>query len=165
MGQLIDALLQLSRITRTERESSTFNLSSVANSVAANLQQDNPDRDIEFRIEPGLIATGDPRLVRIALENLFGNSVKFTSRCPAALIEFGWEPATQAYFIRDNGAGFDMAYADRLFSAFHRLHGDKDFKGSGIGLATVSRIVHRHHGKIWATSEVDHGATFFFSLK
>ena len=165
MGQLIDALLQLSRITRAELDSSEFDLSEVANSVAANLRQESPDRDLEFRVEPGLTATGDPRLIRIALENLFGNSVKFTSRRSSALIEFGWDPAQQAYFVRDDGAGFDMAYADRLFSAFHRLHGDKDFKGSGIGLATTSRIVHRHHGKIWAHSQVDHGATFFFSLK
>jgi signal transduction histidine kinase len=165
MGQLIDALLQLSRITRAELDSSDFDLSALANSVAANLLQENSERTIEFHIEPGLVATGDPRLVRIALENLFGNSVKFTSRLPAALIEFGWDSAQQAFFVRDNGAGFDMTYADRLFSAFHRLHGDKDFKGSGIGLATVSRIVHRHHGKIWAISQVEHGATFFFSLE
>ena len=165
MGQLIDALLQLSRITRAELDSSDFDLSAVANSVASTLLQDNPDRAIEFRIQPGLHATGDPHLIRIALENLFGNSAKFTSKLPAALIEFGWDPAQQAYYVRDNGAGFDMTYADRLFSAFHRLHGDKDFKGSGIGLATVSRIIHRHHGKIWAFSRVDDGATFFFSLK
>ena len=165
MGQLIDALLQLSRITRAELESSDFDLSALANSVAGNLLQENPGRTIEFRIEPGLVATGDPRLVRIALENLFGNSVKFTSRLATALVEFGWDSAKLAFFVRDNGAGFDMTYADRLFSAFHRLHGDKDFKGSGIGLATVSRIVHRHHGKIWAISQVDHGATFFFSLE
>jgi signal transduction histidine kinase len=165
MGQLIDALLQLSRITRAELDSSQFDLSTLANSVAEILQQENPDRAIEFRIESGISATGDPRLIRIALENLFGNSVKFTSRRSEALIEFGWDPNQRAYFVRDNGAGFDMTYADRLFSAFHRLHGDKDFKGSGIGLATVSRIVHRHHGKIWAISQVDNGATFFFSLE
>ncbi|WP_109488902.1 sensor histidine kinase [Occallatibacter savannae] len=165
MGQLIDALLQLSRITRAEVETSEFDLSALADSVASTLVQENPGRQIDFRIEPGLTATGDPRLIRVALENLFGNSVKFTSRLPSALIEFGRDPAQNAYFVRDNGAGFDMAYADRLFSAFHRLHGDKDFKGSGIGLATVSRIIHRHHGKIWAYSEVDRGATFFFSLE
>ena len=165
MGQLIDALLQLSRITRAELESAEIDVSALANSVAENLIQENPGRVIEFNIEPALTATGDARLVRIALENLFGNSVKFTSRRPSAHIEFGWDPEQKAYFVRDNGAGFDMAYANRLFSAFHRLHGDKDFKGSGIGLATVSRIVHRHRGKIWATSEVDNGATFFFSLE
>lgn len=165
MGQLIDALLQLSRITRAEVESTEFDLSSLADSVASTLVQENPNRHIEFRIEPGLTATGDPRLIRVALENLFGNSVKFTSRVPSAFIEFGRDPDQNAYFVRDNGAGFDMAYADRLFSAFHRLHGDKDFKGSGIGLATVSRIIHRHHGKIWALSEVNNGATFFFSLE
>jgi signal transduction histidine kinase len=165
MGQLIDALLQLSRITRAELESSEFDLSALAQSVADVFLQENPDRNIEFRIEPGLIATGDARLVRIALENLFGNAVKFTGRRAAAEIEFGSDPDQRAYFVRDNGAGFDMAYADRLFSAFHRLHGDKDFKGSGIGLATVSRIIHRHHGKISAVSQVDNGATFTFSLE
>ncbi|MGC2404204.1 MAG: CHASE3 domain-containing protein [Acidobacteriaceae bacterium] len=165
LGQLIDALLQLSRVTRADLETSDFDLSELASSVAGELLQENPNRKIEFRIEPGLSTTGDPRLFRVALENLLGNSVKFTSRRDSALIEFGWDPTQQAYFVRDNGAGFDMAYANRLFSAFHRLHGDKDFKGSGIGLATVSRIVHRHHGKIWANSEVDHGATFYFSLE
>jgi len=165
MGQLIDALLQLSRITRAELERTEFDFSAVANSVASTLVQENPERKIEFRIDAGLEATGDARLLRIALENMFGNSVKFTSREPFAVVEFGWDEVQAAYFVRDNGAGFDMTYAGRLFSAFHRLHGDKDFKGSGIGLATVSRIVHRHHGKIWAYSEVDNGATFFFSLK
>jgi signal transduction histidine kinase len=165
LGMLIDALLQLSRVTRADVETSEFDLSEVANSVSADLLQENRARTIEFRIEPGLSAMGDPRLIRIALENLLGNSVKFTSRRDAALIEFGWDPEQRAYFVRDNGAGFDMTYANRLFSAFHRLHGDKDFKGSGIGLATVSRIVHRHHGRIWANSEVDRGATFYFSLE
>jgi len=110
----------------------------------------------------------DASLLRLVLVNLISNAVKFTGARAEAEIEIGCAPTgsgERAIFIRDNGAGFDMAYADRLFSAFHRLHGDKDFKGSGIGLATVSRIVHRHHGKIWATSEVNNGATFFFSLE
>lgn len=165
MGQLIDALLQLSRITRADIQFTELDISTLAESVAAGLLQEHTDRNIQFQIQPGLSARGDARLLRIALENLFDNSVKFTSRQPSALVEFGWDPAENAYFVRDNGAGFDMTFADRLFSAFHRLHGDKDFKGSGIGLATVSRIVQRHQGKIWARSQVDHGATFFFSLK
>lgn len=164
MGQLIDALLQLSRITRADLERTDFDLTDLAESVAATLRQENPDREIEFRIQPGMTMNGDPRLIRVALENLLGNSVKFTSKLPAALIEFGWDDKAQAWFVRDNGAGFDMEYAGRLFSAFHRLHGDKDFKGSGIGLATVARVIRRHHGRIWAESAVNQGATFWFAL-
>jgi light-regulated signal transduction histidine kinase (bacteriophytochrome) len=164
MGQLIDALLQLSRITRADLERSDFDLTELAESVAAALKQENPDRDIEFRIQSGMKMNGDPKLIRVALENMLGNSVKFTSKLPAALIEFGWDDQAQAWFVRDNGAGFDMEYAGRLFSAFHRLHGDKDFKGSGIGLATVARVIRRHHGSIWAESVVNKGATFWFAL-
>jgi signal transduction histidine kinase len=164
MGQLIDALLQLSRITRTEIGREQFDMSQVAESVAAVLLEENPERNIVFRIEPGLRADGDSRLVRVALENLFGNSVKFSSKRPDSRIDFGWDKEKAAWFVRDNGAGFDMFYADRLFNAFNRLHGDKDFRGSGIGLATVARIVHRHHGTIWADSIVNHGSTFWFTL-
>lgn len=164
MGQLIDALLQLSRITRAEITRESFNISQLAESVAATLIEENRDRDIIFDIEPNLQAEGDPRLVRVALENLLGNAVKFSSKCPNTRIVFGRDKDKNAWFVRDNGAGFDMSYADKLFSAFHRLHGDKDFRGSGIGLATVARIIHRHHGTIWADSVVDHGATFWFTL-
>lgn len=164
MGQLIDALLQLSRITRAEITRENFNISELASSVAAILREENPTRDITFHIEPDLIADGDPELLQVALENLLGNAVKFSSKMPATVIDFGWDPEHSAYFIRDNGAGFDMFYADKLFNAFNRLHGDKDFKGSGIGLATVARVIHRHHGKIWADSVVNHGATFWFTL-
>jgi light-regulated signal transduction histidine kinase (bacteriophytochrome) len=164
MGQLIDALLQLSRITRTEITRERFHMSDVAESVASALKEENPDRDIEFVIEPGLEADGDPRLIRVALENLFGNAVKFSSKKPESRIEFGWNPEKKAYFIRDNGAGFDMLYANKLFNAFNRLHGDKDFRGSGIGLATVARIVQRHHGTLSGEGVVDHGATFWFTL-
>lgn len=165
MGQLIDALLQLSRITRADLERSDFDMTELAESIAAALKQENPERDMEFLIQPGLSANGDPRLIRVALENLLGNAVKFTSKRPDAVIEFGWDEQESAWFVRDNGAGFDMHYADRLFNAFHRLHGDKDFKGSGIGLATVARVIRRHHGTIWAKGEVDKGATFWFTLQ
>lgn len=165
MGQLIDALLQLSRITRAELESEDFDLSALVSSIAASMGQEIADRQIEFRIEPGLRTNGDARLIRVALENLLGNAVKFSSKIASPVIEFGWDEEQKAYFVRDNGAGFDMEYADKLFNAFHRLHGDKDFKGSGIGLATVARVIRRHHGRIWAHGVVNHGATFWFTLQ
>jgi light-regulated signal transduction histidine kinase (bacteriophytochrome) len=165
MGQLIDALLQLSRITRAEIIREDFSMSRLAESVASDLQEQSRDRDLSFDIEPGLTGNADPRLTRIALENLLGNAVKFTSKVPQAKVRFGWDTAQSAWYIRDNGAGFDMIYADKLFGAFNRLHGDKDFKGSGIGLATVARVVHGHHGRIWANSAVNQGATFWFTLE
>jgi len=122
------------------------------------------NRDITFNIEPNLQTSGDPKLLRIALENLLGNAVKLSSRMPTTVVDFGWDKEKKAWFVRDNGAGFDMFYADKLFTAFNRLHGDKDFKGSGIGLATVARVIHRHHGDIWADSVINHGATFWFTL-
>ena len=164
MGQLIDALLQLSRITRAEITREPVDLSALAESVVDNLPPESRVGDITFNIQPGLNVEGDPKLLRVALENLLGNAAKFTSKLPHALIEFGWDPQENAWFVRDNGAGFDMNYAHKLFNAFNRLHGDKDFKGSGIGLATVARVVRRHHGRIWAVSVVDHGATFWFTL-
>jgi light-regulated signal transduction histidine kinase (bacteriophytochrome) len=164
MGQLIDALLQLSRITRAEITREHFSMTDLAATVAAVLKEENRDRDIEFTIEPGLEADGDPGLIRVALENLFGNAVKFSSKKPSSRIEFGWSPEKKAYFVRDNGAGFDMYYANKLFNAFNRLHGDKDFRGSGIGLATVARIIHRHHGTLSGEGLVDRGATFWFTL-
>jgi signal transduction histidine kinase len=170
MGSLIDALLQLSRVTRTEVQREQVNLSQLATLVFNELQAATPDRDVLFIAQPGVLVEADPRLVRIALENLIGNAYKFTSRTEGSKVIFGSEPGRDqhaghtVYFIRDNGAGFDMHYVDRLFTAFQRLHGDRDFKGSGIGLATVSRIIRRHHGTIWAESEIGHGATFYFTL-
>lgn len=164
MGQLIDALLQLSRITRTELIREDFDLSGMAESIADDLKEQNRSADLTIHIEPGLRVFADPRLLNIGLENLLGNAVKFSSKRSPALVDFGWDAEQKAWFVRDNGAGFDMHYADKLFSAFNRLHGDKDFKGSGIGLATVARVIHRHHGRIWADSTVDHGATFWFTL-
>jgi light-regulated signal transduction histidine kinase (bacteriophytochrome) len=164
MGQLIDALLQLSRITRAELNREEVDMTAVAKLVAANLEEENAGREIEFKIEDGLTASADPKLLQVALENVMGNAVKFSGKIAVPVVEVGWDTAESAYFVRDNGAGFDMYYADKLFNAFNRLHGDKDFKGSGIGLATVARVVRRHHGRIWADSQVDHGATFWFTL-
>jgi signal transduction histidine kinase len=121
-------------------------------------------RPVHFRIGDGPHAFGDPKLIRVALENLLGNAVKFSSKVAEPVVEFGWDANAEAWFVKDNGAGFDMFYADKLFNAFNRLHGDKDFKGSGIGLATVARVIRRHHGKIWADSTVGRGATFWFTL-
>ena len=164
MGQLIDALLQLSRITRSEITREPVDLSALAESVVNNLPPESRHGDIAFTIQPGLHVEADPKLLRVALENLLGNAAKFTARVPHALVEFGWDPEKNAWSLHDNGAGFDMQYAHKLFNAFNRLHGDKDFKGSGIGLATVARVVRRHHGTIWASSVVDHGTTFWFTL-
>ncbi|WP_158791648.1 CHASE3 domain-containing protein [Granulicella sp. L60] len=164
MGHLIDALLQLSRITRAEITRETFDMSELAESVAAGLAEENPGREITFHLERGLQANGDSKLLRVALENLMGNAVKFSSKKPDIVVEFGWDKEKEAWFVRDYGAGFDMFYAGKLFNAFNRLHGDKDFKGSGIGLATVARVIHRHHGEITADSVVNHGATFWFTL-
>ena len=165
MGQLIDALLQLSRVTRAEIAREPLDLTEIALSTAADLREQNPTSNITFHIQPNLHAAADPKLLRVALENLLGNAVKFSSKRTESIIEFGWDPAQNAWFVRDNGAGFDMYYSSKLFNAFNRLHGDRDFKGSGIGLATVARVILRHHGKIWADSIVDQGATFWFTLK
>ncbi len=168
MGQLIDALLQLSRITRADLTREHVDVSALAEAVVSNLRDETrvetAGREINFHIQPNLEAEADPKLLRVALENLLGNAAKFTSKVPNAIIEFGWDSTQNAWFVRDNGAGFDMHYAHKLFNAFNRLHGDKDFKGSGIGLATVARVVRRHHGTIWADSVINHGATFWFTL-
>ncbi|MGH9587972.1 MAG: sensor histidine kinase [Acidobacteriaceae bacterium] len=164
MGQLIDSLLQLSRITRADLIREHVDVSELANDVARDLRASHPGRNLTFRVEPGLEAEADPRLLRVALENLLGNAVKFTARKPEAIIEVGRSPETGEFFIRDNGAGYDMRYANKLFNAFQRLHGDRDFQGSGIGLATVSRVIHRHLGTIRTEGEVDQGATFWFTV-
>ena len=164
MGQLIDALLRLSRITRAEITRERFGISELAESIAAELVEQNKGGNISISTEPGLTVFADPRLIRVALENLLGNAVKFSAKGPHPEIRFGFDWGQKAWYVRDNGAGFDMTYADRLFGAFNRLHGDKDFTGSGIGLATVARVIERHHGRIWASSAVDQGATFWFTL-
>jgi signal transduction histidine kinase len=164
MGQLIDALLQLSRITRAEINREAVDLSMVAHLVADDLLEANRGSALRFEIEEGMQCDGDLKLVQVALENLMGNAVKFSGKVAEPVVQVGWDKAQSAWFVKDNGAGFDMYYAEKLFHAFHRLHGDKDFKGSGIGLATVARVIGRHHGKIWADSVEGKGATFWFTL-
>ena len=166
MGQLIDDLLNLSRITRSEIRCKTFDLSALAKKIAAELQEAQPERQAEFIIAEKLITYGDPRLLRIALTNLLGNAWKFTGKRPRAKIELGVtkHDGKPVYFVRDNGVGFDMAYVNKLFGAFQRLHSTTEFEGTGIGLATVQRIIHRHGGQIWAEGAVDQGATFYFTI-
>jgi signal transduction histidine kinase len=166
MGQLIDDLLNLSRVVRSEIKAETVDLSALAHAVAAELQKAEPTRQVEFVIGERITATGDRRLLRVALENLLGNAWKFTAKRTSAKIEFSMtgNNGTRAYFIRDNGAGFDMAYINKLFGAFQRLHTTREFTGTGIGLATVQRIIHRHDGRIWAEAKVEQGATFYFTL-
>jgi PAS domain S-box-containing protein len=165
MDLLIDDLLNLSRIGRTELHHQPVDLSALANSIADQLRAEEPKRAVKFSITAGLQTGGDERLLRIALENLLRNAWKFTANQPKARIEFGETPGPQpAFFVRDNGVGFDMAYASRLFGVFQRLHSTAEFPGSGIGLATVQRILNRHGGRAWAESAVNQGATFYFSL-
>lgn len=166
MSVLIDDLLNLSRVARSEMQKERLNLSVVARSVAAELQKGEPDRQVEFVIDENLFANGDLRLLRVAIENLLGNAWKYTARHSRARIEFGrsGHEGRTVYFVRDDGAGFDPQYADRLFGAFQRLHSNSEFPGTGIGLATVQRIICRHGGEIWAEAAVEKGATFFFTL-
>lgn len=166
MGQLIEDLLRLSRITRAEVRRGPVSLSRLARIVAAELQHLHPERAVTCMITEDINAEGDEQLLRIVLENLLGNAWKFTVHQPQARIEFGRAEHERrpVYFVRDNGAGFDMVYSHRLFGAFQRLHSETEFPGSGVGLATVQRIIHRHGGRIWAEGAVNQGATFYFTL-
>ncbi len=166
MAQLIEDLLNLSRLSRTEMYREEVNLSELVSSILSELQRSQPEREASFKIIEGLTADADAQLLRIALENLLGNAWKFTSKQPCTVIEFGVKQQEnhQVFFIRDNGAGFNMAYANKLFGAFQRLHANTEFEGTGIGLATVQRVIARHGGRIWAESELEKGATFFFIL-
>jgi light-regulated signal transduction histidine kinase (bacteriophytochrome) len=166
MAQLIDDLLELSRLTRGTLRREDVDLSAMAHEIAAELQAAQPDRQVAFVIAEGIVAHGDARLLRVVLENLLGNAWKFTSKHPRAQIEFGASQGDgkPAFFVRDDGVGFDMAYADKLFGAFQRLHGMTEFEGSGVGLATVQRIIHRHGGRVWADGAVEQGAAFSFTL-
>ena len=163
MAQLIDDMLALSQVTRGEFERAEVDVSAIARGIGAQLQRASPDRRVEFTVAEGLTAEGDARLVAIAFENLLGNAWKFTGKSDPARIEVG-VTADGALFVRDNGAGFDMAYKEKLFGVFQRLHSRKEFEGTGIGLATVQRIIRRHGGQIWAEGAVGEGATFFFTL-
>ena len=166
MGTLIDDLLKLARVTRAEMRTEVVDLSGMARDIAADLQRATPERRVEFVIAPGLTARGDARLLRVALDNLLRNSWKYTAKQPGPRVEFGSVEANggQAFMVRDNGAGFDMKYADKLFGVFQRLHSAAEFEGTGVGLATVRRIINRHGGRIWAEGAVDQGATFYFTL-
>jgi light-regulated signal transduction histidine kinase (bacteriophytochrome) len=167
MGQLIDALLQLSRVMRGELQRESVDLSLLALSTAALIQKAEPARQVRLHIANGLQAHGDRRLLGIALQNLLQNAWKFTARNPEPLIEFGCtqKDGKTAYYVRDNGIGFDMTYVDKLFTPFQRLHAQEQFEGTGIGLATVQRIIKRHGGRVWAEGAVGQGATFYFSLE
>jgi signal transduction histidine kinase len=166
MGVLIDDMLRLSRLGRQEMQVSRVDLSELANSSLNKLTESEPNRHVRFNVEPGLTVQGDQHLLSIALDNLLGNAWKYTGRREKAEILFGKSEneGKPCYFVKDNGAGFDMRYAGNLFGAFQRLHKSSDFEGTGIGLATVARIIHRHGGSVWAESEVDAGATFYFQL-
>ncbi len=166
MCRLVDDLLMLSQVSRMEMRRERVDLSAMARSIVADLRQREPDREVEFIVHPSLSVLGDADLLNSALFNLFDNSWKFTGKHQAARIEFGEveKDGELVFFVRDDGAGFDMASSDRLFQAFQRLHSSSEFAGSGVGLATVARIVKRHGGRLWAEGALERGATFYFSL-
>jgi signal transduction histidine kinase len=166
MATLIDDLLKLARVTRAEMRTEVVDLSAMAREIAAELQKTDSARQVEVVIAPGLTARADLPLLRVALENLLRNSWKYTAKQPRPRIEFGSVEANGglAFMVKDNGAGFDMKYTDKLFGVFQRLHSAAEFEGTGVGLATVRRIITRHGGQIWAEGAVDQGATFYFTL-
>jgi len=166
MTKLIDDVLELSKITRMEMHRESVDISKLATNIVDDLRKMEPDREPEISIADGIKASGDARLLKIMLFNLLGNAWKFTSKVQKARIAVGQDHqnGSVVFFVRDNGAGFDMAFGHKLFDAFQRLHSAREFEGTGIGLATVNRIVVRHGGRIWAESEVDKGATFYFEL-
>jgi len=166
MHDMIEGLLVLSRLGRARLATGSVDLSRLATEVAQSLRQDTPDRVVDFVIEPNLRAQGDPRLLRLVLQNLLGNAWKFSRDQPNPRIEVGRfsKNGHLTLFVRDNGAGFDMAGAGRLFTPFQRLHTAGEFEGLGIGLATVQRIIERHGGHVWAEGHPGQGATIFFTL-
>jgi light-regulated signal transduction histidine kinase (bacteriophytochrome) len=166
MGHLIDDLLNLSRMTRREIRRESVDLSALVKAVVEDFRGTQPEHEMDVVVEEGLVAYGDESLLRVVLENLLGNAWKFSRDQPCPRIEFGIleHEDTPTFFVRDNGVGFDMAYADKMFGAFQRLHSTGEFEGTGIGLATVQRIIHRHGGRVWAEGNIGSGATFFFTL-
>jgi two-component system NtrC family sensor kinase len=166
MGELIDDLLLLSRVGRADLSRDQIDLSEIARGVSEELKKKDPDRHVKWCIEDQLLVEADSGLMRVAFDNLLGNSWKFTAKVSAPRIEVGTDQqeGVAVFFVRDNGAGFSMEYAEKLFNPFQRLHAESEFEGTGIGLATVHRIIDRHGGRIWADSAVDHGATFYFTI-
>jgi PAS domain S-box-containing protein len=166
MAHLIEDLLNLARVSKLDLRNEQVNLTSLAQGITKRLKGTQPDRHVDVALEAEITAIGDGRLLAIVLENLLANAWKFTRNRPDARIEFGSSQAggERAFFVRDNGAGFDMAFSGRLFGVFQRLHGDAEFEGTGIGLATVQRIVQRHGGRVWADGRVGEGAAFYFTL-
>jgi light-regulated signal transduction histidine kinase (bacteriophytochrome) len=166
MAQLVNDLLRLSHVIRSEIHKEKVNFSDLAEEICLALKQTQPEREVKFKIAPDLQVTADEHLIKIAMENLLGNAWKFTNQIPRAMIEVGVTAVNDppVFFIRDNGAGFNMAHVKKLFQPFERLHTQKEFPGTGIGLATVARIIHRHDGKIWPEGKVGEGATFYFTL-
>lgn len=166
MAQLIDDLLNLSKVNRSELNIQKVNLSMMAQDIADNLHETQPERQVEFSVQEGIEVQGDYRLLHIVLENLLGNAWKFTSTHSSAHIEFGLQQQEEipVYFIHDDGAGFDMKYSQKLFGAFQRLHTVNEFPGTGVGLATVQRVIHKHGGNVWAEGEVEKGSTFYFTI-
>ncbi len=167
MNELIDDLLQLSRISRQKLDTVRLEIGRMVRRISEDLQENDSQRKVEFIIDDKLCVDADTRLLQIVLENILGNAWKYTAKVEHAVIEFGMqhEGGEDIFYIRDNGAGFDMAYVDKLFIVFERLHKDEDFEGSGVGLATVERIIRRHGGRIWAQAELGKGAAFFFTLR
>jgi light-regulated signal transduction histidine kinase (bacteriophytochrome) len=166
MGELIDDLLQLSRVGRAELRREPVDISELARTVVGELLQREPDRQVEVEIEEALVAEVDSRLMRVVLDNLLGNAWKFTAKAARPRVQVSSDRAADGpvYFVRDNGAGFDMAYADKLFLPFQRLHRECEFPGTGIGLATIHRIIDRHGGRVWAEGAVGRGATIYFTV-
>jgi light-regulated signal transduction histidine kinase (bacteriophytochrome) len=165
MSELIEGLLELSQVSRAPLEVAHVDLSQLAGNVVAELRRDQPDREVTVHIVDGLSAEGDARLLQVVLVNLIGNAWKFTSRTDAARIEVGCKAGSEPiFFVRDNGAGFDATYSAKLFAPFQRLHSVSEFEGTGVGLSTVQRVIHRHGGRIWAEGAVGEGATFSFTL-
>jgi light-regulated signal transduction histidine kinase (bacteriophytochrome) len=167
MSDIIDDLLLLSRVSLAEIKREAVDLSQIARSIAEDLERRDPSRRVEFRIRPSVVVDADGRLMRVLLTNLVENAWKFTSKTEGATIELGAEDQgdERVVFVRDNGAGFDMTYASKLFHPFQRLHGDAEFPGTGIGLATVRRILERHGGRVWAESGIGRGTTLYFALR
>jgi len=167
MGRLIDDLLMFSRQSRADMNQQQLDMTAMAHAIILRLQEQNPTLQADFIVQPGLTVQGDANLIEIALKNLLDNAMKFSSKSSRAMIEFGQvnKEGRKTFFVRDNGVGFNMAYSNKLFGVFRRLHKVSEFPGTGIGLASVQRIINRHGGRIWAEAKVNEGATFYFTLK